>query len=64
MNQFSGISTGTTLGKGLEDFYKNKEFLADIEKIKEFIIENTGYRIETATAAPKYAIIKLRPKND
>ena len=63
MNQFSGMSTGTTLGKGLEELYQNKDYLEDIDRIKDFVAKNTGFRIEHVTANPKHAIIKLRAKD-
>jgi hypothetical protein len=61
--QFSGMSTGTTLGKGLEEAYKNKKYLKDIELLSKFIANNTGYCVSKISANPKSATIILRAKS-
>ena len=64
MNHFSGMSTGTTLGKGIEEVYQNKNYLDDIGKIRDFINENTGFKIEKISAKPQSATLILRAKTN
>lgn len=63
MSQFSGMSTGTTLGKGMEDLYQNENYLQDADKIREFIEEHTGFKVVKISSNPKSAQITLRAKS-
>ena len=64
MNHFSGMSTGSILGKGIAERYSNALFKDDIDKIREYIDDNTGFAIERITADSRSATIILRARAD